>query len=102
MVLKGKGPVYTDRKWKNFKYGYEVPKKVMRSDFDHLDEDSAIDGFLLYRGNWYHISDFMRISPGAPDWMKHWSGYTSDSAFSGILIKISDDGEQYIIGTYIT
>jgi hypothetical protein len=31
---------------------------------------------------------------------KGWDGYSSDSAFSGVLIKISKDGEEYKIGTF--
>lgn len=30
-----------------------------------------------------------------------WDGYHSDSYFSGIVIKLSPDGEQYQVGTYI-
>ena len=35
-----------------------------------------------------------------PEFMKGWDGYISDSFFSGVLIKISDDNEEYQIGTY--
>ena len=32
---------------------------------------------------------------------KEWHAYLSDSFFSGILIRVSDDGEQYQIATFI-
>lgn len=31
-----------------------------------------------------------------------WDGYHGDSYFSGIVIKLSPDGEQYQVGKYIT
>jgi hypothetical protein len=93
--------IYTDNKWKQFKYRNEVPVKVLADYFDHLPEEEYGDGFIKYRKTWYHTSDFMRNS-GATDLTKGWDGYHSDSYFSGVLIKLSDDGEEYKIGTYIS
>jgi len=94
--------IRTDNKWKQFKYGDEVPESVMRDQFDHLDEDEAYDSFFQYRGYWYHLSDFMRIDPGAPREMRKWDGYLSDSYFSGVVIKVSEDGEEYMVGTFMS
>jgi len=85
----------TDHKYKPFKYRNEVPKKVLKSEFDWLDEDD-FDGFINYRGWWYHVSQFMRGGPPG------WHGFHADSAFSGVVIKLSDDGEEYMIGTVIS
>ena len=92
--------IITDNKWKNFKYGYEVPDSVLNDHFDYLSEDEKIDGFIQYRSIWYHISEFMRIENNPA--LNGWQGYSSDSFFSGVLINISDDGERYQIGTYIS
>lgn len=89
--------IRSDNKWKQFKYRHEVPASVLARQFAHLDEDD--DGFILYRGHWYHTSDFMRIPPGSD--FKGWDGYASDSYFSGVLIKLARDGEEYMIGTYM-
>lgn len=40
----------------------------------------------------------MRIPHGSD--FKGWDGYASDSYFSGVLIKLSRDGEEYMVGTY--
>ena len=93
--------ISTDNKWKNLLYGNEVPKKILDSEFYYMDDPEASD-FIKYRGNYYNASDFMRISPDMPAAMKKWDGYLSDSFFSGILIKLSDDGDQYKIGTYMS
>ena len=94
--------IITDNKWKPFRYGNEVPKKVLDDDFDWMDEDQIGDGFFKYKGQWYHLDEFMRISKNAPAPMKKWHGYLSDSFFSGVLIKVSSDGEEYIVGTYLS
>jgi len=92
----------TDNKWKHFKYRDEVPKKVWDFHFDHLSEEDDFDGFLCYRKRWYHISDFMRTPQNAPEFMREWHGYLSDSFFSGVLIQCSDGMESYKIATYIS
>ncbi len=90
--------VITDHKWKQFKYQNEVPKKVLIEQFEHLSEESTIDGFLKYKNNWYHISDFMSASK-----QDHpWHGYTSDTVWSGVMIEVSDNGEEYRIGYYVS
>jgi len=91
--------IYTDNKWKQFKYRNEVPKNVLADYFEHLPEDECLDGFILYRKCWYHTSDFMTQTC---DEFNGWDGYHGDSFFSGVLIKISDDGEGYKIATYIS
>lgn len=90
--------IRTDNKWKSFKYRYEVPKAVLSSQFDYLDEDTD-DGFILYRGYWYHTSDFMRLPSGGD--LKGWDGAASDSYFSGVIIKLEKNGEGYMIGSYL-
>jgi hypothetical protein len=89
--------VKTDHKWKQFKYDYEVPKKVL-DDYDWLDEDEKYDHWIHYRKWWYHLSDFMRIDNNLP--FDKWHGYMSDSYFSGVLIEISKCSEGYRIGRY--
>ena len=92
--------ITTDRKWKNFLTVNEVPKKVLADQFDYQNRDEVFDGFFKYRDVWYHIDMFMRVGHMPNPAMALWHGYHSDSAFSGVLIKISGDGEQYMVGTY--
>lgn len=89
--------IYTDHKWKQLQYRYEVPPKVLKDYFGHLTEDDS-DGYIYYRKQWYHVSDFMRVEGDV--FPKEWDGYSSDTYFSGILIRLSEDGETYQIGTY--
>lgn len=78
-------------------YAYDVPQKVLESEFDyHLDmpeNERPIDGYFKYKGEWYHLDQFMRF-----DRMSKWDGYLSDTAFSAIVIKLVDDCESIIVG----
>ena len=97
--------IRTNHQWRQFTYRSEVPDKVLADQFDHLDEDEGFDGFFCYRGIWYHLSDFMRVGypgPFGQTAMGGWHGYASDSFFSGVLIKVSEDGEEFQVATYFS
>lgn len=94
--------IITDHKWKPFKYSYEIPENIIKRQFDHLDEIDKSDGFIVYHKRYYHLSDFMTIDKNSPFANLGFDGYLSDSFFSGILIKISNDCQSYKIATYIS
>ena len=94
--------IITNHHERPFIYGYEVPESIMNDQFDWMDEEDTGDGFIHYRGYWYHTSDFMRIDHHPDSEFSSWHGYHSDSFFSGVLIKLSDDCETYQIATYIS
>jgi len=96
--------VYTNRQWRNFLYRQEVPKKVFDDEFGYFricEGGVPEDGYFKYKGGWYHLDSFMRIDKFAPKEFKEWDGYLSDTFFSGVLIRVSEDGEQYQVATYI-
>ena len=88
--------ITTNNHWRQFKYRYEVPQSVLNDQFDWTNEEDHSDGFLKYRGWWYHLADFMR---SASVELNGWDGYHSDSCFSAVLIRLSDDCEKYQIAT---
>lgn len=94
--------IKTNNHVREYLYSSEVPDSVIKDDYSHLDENDNIDGWIHYRNNYYHISDFMIITGNHPDSdFKKWDGYISDSAFSGIVLKHAGNYEDgYIIGTY--
>lgn len=90
----------TQKKWRNLKYGYELPKK-WRKDFDWLsDEEYDMENFALINKRYYALSEFVR-TPESLEKMG-WHGIHNDSYFSGVLIAISDDGEQYKSGLILS
>lgn len=102
--------IRTDDKWKDFVYGYDVPKRVLAAQFDHLDDAAEQDGFFKYNNTWYHTSDFIRTAgggaagSGSPELQAAgWDGVASDSMSTGVVIKISSDrwgDPQYKVGSY--
>ena len=92
--------IKTNRNWRDLVYRSDVPPAILASQFDYLGEDDASNGFFCYRGHWYHTSDFMRVERNAE--LACWDGYAGDSYFSGVVIKLSRDGERYRVGTYFS
>lgn len=74
-----------------------------QEEFDYLDwgkikagEDSR--SFARYKGELYDLDDF--LTTWRIDVFKEWNGYISDTFFSGILVKFSEDFEQVVMGRY--
>ena len=93
--------ITTNYHWRSLMYGYDLPASA-REDFDFIqDLDSA--SFIHYRGQYYAFCEIFRIDSvmrlHAPE-LNGWCAYQSDSFFSGIVIRFSDDDETYQIGTY--
>jgi hypothetical protein len=73
-------------------YGHDLTEKE-RKDFDYIIDDSAEadDGiFFRYKGNVYDIGEFMRLDRDSL-FPKFWHAYTSDTFFSGVLIRLCDE-----------
>lgn len=81
--------------------GFELPKSK-RKDFDYIksDEDFNNNQFVQYRGDYYNLDEFMRIENNSE--LKNWDGYSSDTYFSGTLIKLCEDGDFVIMGRYFS
>lgn len=92
--------IRTDKKWKQFKYGTEVPKKVLREQFDWMDDPEGNDLFFKYRNRWYNVEEFSTVSGMSA--LAGWDGYLSDSHFSGIVIQLSPDMDEYRVGMYLS
>jgi hypothetical protein len=82
---------------------FDLSERVRR-EFDYVkEEDKHSPMFVKYRNWYYDISEFMRI-PFFECECDHpfhkWDGYRSDSFFSGVLVKWSEDFETVKMGTY--
>lgn len=84
--------------WRNFVYRADVPQQVL-DEFDYQDED-VFDGYFRYQGYWYHLDQFMEAPEGM--FPGDWNGYLNDSMSTGVVIRVSDDGEQYQVGTFVS
>jgi len=90
--------VRTNNVPRHFAYRYEVPASVLASDFDWLDEDEGGDNFFKYRGVWYHLSEFLRVADGGELETMGWEGYSADSFFSAVVIRVDSDLESLVCG----
>ena len=103
--------IITNNKPRQLVYGYELTETEYQ-DFDYLGEyqgdEMAMAQFIRYRGELYHLDDFVRIEkPGESrnsftviDFdgnLKGWDGILTDSYFSGIVIKWADDDFESIV-----
>jgi hypothetical protein len=79
----------------------ELPDDA-REWFDYLTgEDSYSRRFVQYRGEWYDVNDSEYAGGlGFPDELKQWDGIQTESFFSGVLFKYSDDYEHVIVARY--
>ena len=67
-------------------------QKVIRKQFDYFNEEELDEqNFFKYKDYWYCLSDFLAVRDN--DTFKGWDGYSSDSYFSGVLIKVREDYE---------
>mgnify|MGYP003120393784 CR=1 FL=1 len=92
-----KTKIVTNRHERQFVYRYDVPASVLANELDWTTEEEHLDGYFCYRGIWYHLGQFMHCyntTQGA------WHGCLHDSAFSGVLIKLSEDCETYQVATF--
>lgn len=83
--------VRTNKVWREFVGRAEVPSKILKGELDWCDDET---GFFKYLGTWYHDSQFMRVQ------FDGWHGAHNDSAFSGVLIKLSSDSELFQVGRF--
>ena len=98
--------------------GYEMDPKILKKEFDidieGMNDDQIGDlcsmEFVTFRGVWYDLQDFITTRPGPwnhglPEEFREWDGYSSDSFFSGVLLKYAReddriDHERVVLGTY--
>ncbi len=93
--------IITNNHHREFIYGFELPDKSK-------EEFSDISGFedmtyIYYKGE-YQLNEFLPIPKSLKERnpeLSRWHGYISDSFFSGLLIRYSEDLETYQIATYI-
>jgi hypothetical protein len=100
--------IHTNNVPRNTLNWFELTPKEQK-EFDYLDtEDRQMDAsFLRYKGQIYDLGEFIRVSEPMKSncqfkGVEKWDGYSSDSFFSGILIKYVNDYEQVIPATYFS
>lgn len=98
----GQITITTDHKWKNVLNWQDLTPK-QQAYFDWLDDEEKQIGasFVKRRGHVYCLDEVMTIGRHSPLATDGWDGVANDSYFSGIVVKLSRDGEQYKIGYFV-
>lgn len=87
--------IITNNQPRDILYGFQLPEKY-RKEFDYLtDEEYGDHVFFIYKKQAYNLSEFVRTYG-----FKNWHGASRDSFFSGVLVKIVNDGDSVIVGWY--
>jgi hypothetical protein len=74
-------------------HGYELTPEE-KKEFDFLTTEELEEAEFFRYGQWTHyLGNFLRTE-GFPGW----DGFEADSAFTGTLVKLCDDGESVIVG----
>jgi hypothetical protein len=72
----------------------------LRAEFAYLTEDEFDSAeFFNYRGVWYSVGDFICVVAAPHEHLYGWDGYSSDSYFSGVVMKYCYDG-TVVVGRY--
>lgn len=79
-----------------------------QQEFDYLNWEAIENGegsasFFRYKGTLYDLGEFManlRETGGTRQTgtLDEWDGYMTDTFFSAIIVRLSDDGESVIVG----
>lgn len=114
--MTNKITIKTNNQARDVLYAWQLTDKE-RKEFDYIENIDSPDcsaSFVRYKGQVYDLGEFSLIMPGDYKGALHpitlrdtennfvgWNGYQSDSYFSGLVIKYTDDYcESVIIGRY--
>ena len=98
----GKITIKTDHKWKELLNWWDLTTKE-QADFDWLDDEEKQIGasFVKRRGRVYCLDEIMTIDRSAHLAASGWDGVKAVSFYSGIVVKLSRDGDRYKIGYFV-
>lgn len=76
--------------------GFELPDNI-KPEFDYMDNVEG-GSFIRYKNDYYDIGDFVRTDNNGH--LKEWDGYTAETYFSGVAIKLVDDDQAIMCSYY--
>ena len=76
-------------------YGSDLPEKV-QEDFGIRAENDG--NYFKYKGEYYDLADFLAHENSSED--GYWHGACAQSFFTGIVVRLTDDNEGVIVGTW--
>ena len=91
--------IKTDNKPRPIVFGFELSENIL-SEFDYMEGEELDNAeFVKYKGNYYHLGDIEAITNLPDDSpLNGWHGMVSETFFSAVLFKFTDDFEHVICG----
>ena len=62
--------------------------------FDWVSPENRSTGFFRFKGELYHLSQFLRMED------PYWHGVLNTSMTTGVLVHAEPDGEAVVVGTF--
>jgi len=91
--------IRTNRHWREFLTGADLTASERAWWVDLLTDEQIDDSsWIRYRGDVMTTADFIRVDVRGE--LGDWDGFAGDSWWTGTVIKLSSDGDQYQIGSY--
>jgi len=81
--------IITNNHSRNLLTEYDLTSKELES-FDYLEDGEG--SFIRYIGRVWELGEFTRTE------IEDWDGISSDTYFSGAVIKLSEDGKTVKVG----
>jgi len=81
---KGTIKIFGDGEW--IELEYDIP------EWNEDDEYADYESCFIFNDNKYFLSEFMSVDKHSP-FYGIFHGYSNDSFFSGVGVKLSDDGD---------
>lgn len=89
--------IITNNQYRQILNSFDLPAEVL-SEFDYYNEEQLSQAlFFKYKGQYYDLAQFQKVKHSG---LENWHGLFSLSYFSGILVKLANDGESVLVGRY--
>jgi hypothetical protein len=95
--------IITNNQARDVLYAWQLTDKE-RSEFDYHDDIDSPDccaTFVRYKGQVYDLGEFVNCTQSV-NGFSDWHGIRSDTFFSGVLVKYTNDFESVIVGRYFS
>ena len=89
--------IVTNNKPRDIVSFFELKNKHQKEMLETFGEQAESLNFFLYKGEVYCLSDFCIIDRHGQN-SKQWDAAYSDTAFSTVLIRLTNYGESIIVG----
>ena len=74
----------------------------IREKFDWMDEIEDTYSFFKYKEEVMHLSEFNNTNSSCPTELSGWDGYLTDTYFSGLIVRLVNDNEEVIVGSFFS